>query len=149
MSTKPVTNDSPMPLDDSGTPSDAVVTKDNDGIPYCREHHCRMKQASGGKKGSATAYYKCPVTACEETAQKIKTTREGVVPQSPQACPRCSTPKKRVYCERDKNASTPSSVILKCPRCEWKSTAFVVPSLAAAHFASRPVRSQVANVGDR
>lgn len=121
--------------------------KDVDGIPYCRKHHCRMKLTSGGRKNGPTAYYKCPVPRCNETAQKIKTSREGVVPRQPLACPRCSQD-KQVYCEKDDTASTAASVVLKCPSCGWKSSAFVKPHLAAAQL-DRGRRTPTVGVGDR
>ena len=140
-----------MGLDDvgDGVPSevDSRPAKDADGIPYCKKHHCRMKAYSGGGKSNPKSYYKCTVEGCGETDQKIKTTRDSVVPHNPLACPRCSgrSAKEPVYCERDEQASTSAMVILKCPRCGWKSGAMVVPHLAAAHFAragrSSPPRS--------
>lgn len=138
----------PMMLDDTVDETDGQSAKDNDGIPYCRKHHCRMQNSSGGKKGSRTKYYSCPVSGCEEKQQVIKTERPSVVPANPQECPRCSK-KQPVYCERDQDASTAASVILKCPDCGWKSTAMVVPQLAAAHFANRRKVAIEHGVGDR
>lgn len=138
----------PMALDDSVEEIENVPAKDNDGIPYCRVHHCRMKYSSGGKKNSPTAYYSCPVPKCDEKQQIIKTANVGVVPPQPQPCPRCSRDKKPVYCERDAHASTAASVVLKCPDCGWKSNAMVVPQLAAALAARKPSIA-VENIGDR
>lgn len=137
-----------MQLDDSVTDQDIGPAKDLDGIPYCRVHHCRMDQASGGRKDSPTAYFACPVPECKETGQRIKTPRESIVPRSPLACPRCSKQESPVYCERDTKCSTAASVILKCPDCGWKSNAMAVPQLAAAHFARRHTEI-TAGVGDR
>lgn len=137
----------PMMLDDAVVSEPAIVTKDVDGVPYCAKHHCRMEQKSGGKKGSAAAYFGCPVPGCTETAKRIKTSRETVVPSSPQLCPRCSTDKKPVYCERDNGVSTAASVVLKCPECGWKSNALAVPQLAAAMSANR--KPHIHNIGDR
>lgn len=126
-----------------------LPTKDVDGIPFCRKHHCRMTQVSGGRKGNPKSYYKCRVAGCDETAQHIKTNNEGVVPREPQACPRCSKVGKPVYCERDPKASTAAMAVLKCPSCGWKSTAMVMPQLAAAQLAARRPQPLEANVGDR
>jgi len=138
----------PMSLDDSVVETDSTPAKDVDGIPYCRAHHCRMKQKSGGKKGSRTAYYSCPVPGCGEKSQMIKTKHPGVVPPQPLVCARCSDKKKKVYCERDKDCSTAAAVILRCPSCGWKSNTMAVPQLAAAHF-SRQSTMLVSGVGDR
>jgi hypothetical protein len=128
----------PMSLDDSQGVEDAAetVAKDVDGVPYCRVHHCRMIQSSGGKTDNPKTYYKCKVAKCVETARIIKTSDPRVVPDQPLACPRCSKEDKPpVICERDPRSSTAACVILICPRCRWKSTAMAVPQLAAAHFA--------------
>ena len=137
-----------MTLDDSVETLDSEPAKDNDGVPYCRLHHCRMKQSSGGRKGSPSAYYSCPVPKCGEKSQKIKTRRESVVPSKPVICPRCSKGDDPSFCERDPKCSTAASVILKCPRCGWKSVAMAVPQLAAAHFARR-TESPPAEIGER
>lgn len=141
-------NDSPMMLDDVA-PVDSAPAKDVDGIPYCRKHHCRMKMVSGGKKSSPTAYYACPVRNCDEKEKRIKTSVPGVVPPNPLACPRCSKGENHIYAERDPASSTAASVILKCPSCGWKSTAFAVPQLAAAHFASRKPALADEQIGER
>lgn len=114
-----------------------VTAKDADGVPYCRVHHCRMVQSSGGKKGNPKAYYKCRVNGCEETARIVKTDNPRIVPDHPQHCPRCSRNEKPVVCVRDEKSSTAAMVILKCPQCSWKSTAFVVPHLAAFQLSQR------------
>lgn len=137
-----------LDLDDGDRPSDGPA-KDSDGVPYCRKHHCRMKQASGGKKGGPKLYYSCPVPGCEERSQKIKTPRECVVPAQPLECPRCSKDGKPVYCERDKKSSTAAMVILRCPRCQWKSSAMAVPQLAAAHLMQRQRPEPVEEIGSR
>jgi hypothetical protein len=110
------------------------VDRDNDGIPYCRKHHCRMKRASGGKKNSPTKYYSCPVPHCEERGQVVRTPHERVVPPAPLACPRCSRRGEEVFCERDLKA-TAMAVVLRCPACGWKSNAMASPQLAAMHAA--------------
>ncbi len=143
-----MTNDAPMTLDDNVDSIDAMPAKDVDGIPYCRKHHCRMKQKSGGKKESPTVYYGCPVPKCKEKSQIIKTTHPGVVPAQPQPCPRCSKGAEPAFCERDEHSSTAASVILRCPDCGWKSSALAVPQLAAAHFARRR-EPPITNIGDR
>ena len=127
------------------SPSDPVsnadqaeaTPKDVDGVPYCSTHHCRMKRKSGGRRGSETTYYGCPVPKCKENAQMIRTKRESVVPPNPVSCPRCSTEKKPVICERDEALSKSAFVILKCPSCNWRSNALAVPSLAAQHERTR------------
>lgn len=136
-------NAEPMILEDADTPPVAPLPgKDADGVPYCSKHHCRMKAASSGKKGSRLAYYSCQVEGCTETDKRIKTQKEGVVPSTPQECPRCSRPKASVYCERDMVASTAASVILRCPACGWKSNALAVPQLAAALIARHERRQE-------
>lgn len=138
-----------MSLDDNPEPVEAMPAKDNDGIPYCRKHHCRMKAKSSGSQGSPTTYYGCRVPKCKETAQKIKTSHINVVPADPQKCARCSTDRKAVYCERDGDSSTAASVILRCPKCGWKSNALAVPQIAAAHFARKSSAFSEPMVGDR
>lgn len=142
----------PMGLDDEPQAAETAPAKDVDGIPYCRKHHCRMKQVSGGRKGNATAYYACPVKDCDCKQQIIKTNRPGVVPPQPMTCPPCENLRKtEVVCERDDKASTASMVILRCPNCGWKSGGMAVPTLAAAHFAhrERPQRSPEPEIGER
>ena len=130
--------------------SEPQLAKDTDGVPYCREHHCRMTRTSGGAKGSPTAYFKCPVEGCECKAQMIKTKRESVVPSDPICCPRCSKPGKPVVCSRSKRFSTPASVVVQCPVCEWKSNALAVPNLAAQHAIARQMmRPEPMGIGDR
>lgn len=111
--------------------------KDADGIPYCVLHHCRMKQVSGGKKGSGAAYYACPVPNCEQTAKRVKTNSPGIVPPNPVTCQRCSTDRKPVFCERNPRRSTAAHSVLSCPECGWSSTAMVRPELVAAELTRR------------
>lgn len=125
-----------------------VAAKDADGVPYCRKHHCRMERSSGGKKDGAKVYYKCRVAKCEETAQIIKTQNPKVVPDQPQSCPRCSTEKSPVICERDNRNSNAMRVILQCPKCQWKLSPMAVPQLAASHLAFRK-RPAVEDIGAR
>lgn len=131
-----MTDAKPMMLDDAAVPVAPAPGKDTDGVPYCPEHHCRMKASSSGAKGTKTAYYACVVKGCDETGKRIKGP-ETVVPNQPQACPRCNKNGDPIYCERDKQASTAAMVILKCPSCGWKSNALAVPQLAAALLAKR------------
>lgn len=144
-----MTTNEPLGLDDDLTAADAQPAKDNDGIPYCRTHHCRMKQTSGGKKGAPTAYFGCPVKGCKQTQQMIKSDKPGVVPAQPQECPHCKRRKKVVFCERDERGSSAMMVILKCPECNWRSSGFAVPQLAAAHFARGKPRLEEPEVGAR
>lgn len=156
--TAPVVNESPDATDSAAKAepkvkaaakakpvTEAKPGKDVDGIPYCRDHHCRMKRSSGGKRGSATTYYKCPVAGCECTAQIIKTKVESVVPPKPLACPRCTRDKKPVICERSKRHSTAASVVLQCPSCGWKSNSLAVPSLAAQDLRNRSTNKKRAS----
>jgi hypothetical protein len=127
--------------------------KDLDGIPYCPQHHCRMKQSSGGKKDSAVAYYSCQVPKCDESGKRIKTRFEAVVPTAPLKCPRCTRgkrPSQIVYCEKSAELSTASYTILVCPRCGWKSNALARPELAAHDLALRERRSvDTVDIGER
>ncbi len=144
-----------MGLDDDVAPaeSEKTVAKDNDGVPYCRVHHCRMKAYSSGRKGSQTTYYKCLVSKCDETAKMIRTRNENIVPKDPLVCPRCSggaaDAKKSLPCERDDKASTAAMVILKCPVCGWKSNGLAVPQFAATMLGRRSTRRVDSMIGDR
>jgi hypothetical protein len=144
-------NAAPMSLDDSPVleETDGAAAKDVDGVPYCRVHHCRMIQSSGGKADNPKTYYKCKVAKCTETARIIKTDKPQIVPEKPQACPRCSKDGELVICERDPKSSTAAMVILKCPDCGWKSSAMAVPQLAAAHFARGRTSPPVEEIGAR
>ncbi len=82
--------ETPMALDDATDVGASVPAKDNDGVPYCQKHHCRMTPAGGGKKGSSTTYFACPVGGCGERAKMIRTSNPGVVPPQPLGCPRCA-----------------------------------------------------------
>lgn len=110
--------------------------KDEAGIPYCVKHHCRMKQTSGGKKGSSVAYYACPVDGCEEKAKRIKSTK-AVVPTDPHLCPRCVNVSPRPIMERDAKLSNGFYTLLKCPVCGHKSAPMPRPEFVAGHAASR------------
>lgn len=147
----PTDFDDEIKNEDDSTQVLPQAAKDEDGVPYCRKHHCRMKRVSGGKKGSPTSYYQCPVVGCECKAQMIRTKRESVVPPAPVVCPRCSTDENPVVCERSDQHSRASSVVLQCPKCLWKSNALAVPTLAAQHFASRATQRYIASegIGDR
>ena len=127
----------PPMIDDNIEDVAESTPKDVDGVPYCKRHHCRMVQYSGGGKENPKAYYKCPVPKCpEDRAQMIKTPRECVVPPKPLTCSRCTNRTGvPVYCERDDHVSTAAAVVLKCPGCGWKSNTLAVPQLAAAHLA--------------
>lgn len=137
----------PMALDES---VETTVTphRDVDGVPYCPKHHCRMEQASGGKKDSPTVYYKCKVRECDEKDQLVKTANENIVPPQPLACPRCTGSKGPIYCEKDTKSSTAAAVVLRCPCCGWKSNMMAVPQFAAAH-AARKNEAPVEEIGGR
>lgn len=126
-----------LDLEDGPNQANDTPAKDADGVPYCRKHHCRMIQSSGGKKGNPKKYYQCKVSGCEETARVVKTDNPRIVPSEPQACPRCSTENTPVICSRDDAASSAAMVVVKCPICNWKSSPFVVPHLAAFQMAHR------------
>lgn len=126
---EPVTNDTPLP-----------PTRDEDGIPYCRKHHCRMKQTSGGKKGSKVAYYACPVPQCKERAMQVKTKNEGIVPKQPMICPACRNRGKKVFMARDDDVSTNAETVLRCPSCRRNGGLFPVPQIVAAQLARREKR---------
>jgi len=127
------------------------AAKDADGVPYCRLHHCRMKRVSGGKKGSPTVYYQCPVEGCQCKAQMIRTKRESVVPPNPVCCPKCSTEQDPVICERSERHSRSTAVVVQCPKCNWKSNMMPVPMLVVQHFAARERSRHVdsGGIGDR
>ena len=129
-----------------------VAPKDNDGVPYCADHHCRMTQRSGGS-GSAK-YYKCPAKGCDQTAKKIKLGHPNVVPSRPMVCPVCSKIKTKDgkpvrtkkgeqiyeeshYLTRDGNLSTSAMVVLKCKRCNFTSQHHPTPAFADAHMRHR------------
>ncbi len=128
---------------------EATLAKDEDGVPYCVDHHCRMKQYSGRKKGSTAAHYRCPVPGCECTAKLIRTQRESVVPSSPVTCPHCSSDKSPVYCKQNKDRSTAAGVVLTCPSCNWSSNMLATPELAAQHYNMRRAMQPVQGIGDR
>lgn len=121
--------------------------KDENGVPYCLKHHCRMKQTSGGKKGAPAAYYQCPVDGCSETAKRIKTNNESSIPAEPQFCPRCSKGKDSVVLERSQKNSTPYYSILICSHCSFKSSPMPRPEFVAAQKAAR--RTNVEDIGSR
>lgn len=114
----------------------AAPGKDDDGIPYCVKHHCRMKQVSGGKKGSSVAYYACPVDGCQEKAKRIKW-KKAIVPLEPHLCPRCTNVSPRPIMERDAKLSNGFYTILKCPTCGHKSAPMPRPEFVASHAAAR------------
>lgn len=126
--------------DSSGgdTPAAPAVDKDEDGVPYCVKHHCRMKQTSGGKKGSAIAYFACPVPGCQEKAKRIKVTK-AVVPTEPHLCPRCHSVSPRPIMERDPKLSNAMYTILRCPCCGHKSAPMARPEFVHGHAMARNV----------
>lgn len=115
-----------------------AVEKDEDGVPYCVKHHCRMKQTSGGKAGSPVSYHKCPVEGCEEKAKRIKGARP-VIPAEPLLCPRCAGITPRPVMGRDPKTSTAMYTILKCPCCGHKSSPMPHPDFVANHAKARGV----------
>lgn len=130
----------PTDFEDEYEPQDAVATvdKDEDGVPYCVKHHCRMKQTSGGKKGSSVAYFACPVGGCEEKAKRIKTSKP-IIPQEPHLCPRCVAISPRPIMERDNKLSNAMYTILRCPCCGHKSAPMPRPEFVHNHAMSRGV----------
>lgn len=136
------------PVVDTDQPN-ADNGKDQDGVPYCVRHHCRMKHASSGRKGSKVAYYKCPVKGCDETAKRIKTGREQSIPTEPRCCGRCVDGKgDPVVMERDDRLSKPFYSILRCPACQAKTEPLPRPEFVASHGVARR-RQHVPDVGDR
>lgn len=131
------------PIDQSAP---VPTPKDENGIPYCLKHHCRMKQISGGKKGAPAAYFSCPVDGCEETAKRIKTANESSIPAEPQCCPRCSKGDKRVVLERSQKHSTGYYSILACS-CGFKSSPMPRPEFVAVQRMAK--RAAVENIGSR
>lgn len=116
----------------------AVPPKDDDGVPYCAKHHCRMTHSSSGKAGSPVEYQKCPVDGCKETAKRVKTARP-VIPADPLLCPRCAGLTPRPIMERDIKLSTQMYTILKCPCCEHKSAPLPRPEFVASHAKARGI----------
>lgn len=124
-----------------------AAPKDDDGVPYCAKHHCRMKQTSGGKAGSPVAYHACPVDGCEEKAKRVKTARPSI-PAEPLLCPRCAGINPRPIMERDAKVSTQMYTILKCTCCGHKSQPMPRPEFVANHAKARGVVS-VDDIGGR
>jgi hypothetical protein len=118
------------------TPTVPAVEKDEDGVPYCVKHHCRMKQTSGGKKGSSVAYFACPVDGCKEKGKRIKTTKP-IIPTEPHLCPRCVSVSPRPIMERDDKTSNAMYTILKCPCCGYKSNPMPRPEFVQNHAEAR------------
>lgn len=123
------------------TPAAPAVDKDEDGVPYCVKHHCRMVRVSGGKKGSPVDYYACPVSGCDEKAKRIKGAR-AVIPNDPQLCPRCHSVSPRPVMERDPKLSNMMYSILKCPCCGHKSAPMPRPEFVHNHAAARGAISE-------
>lgn len=125
-----------------------LVEKDESGTPYCVNHHVRMKQMSGGKKGSAVAYFGCPVDGCEEKAKRIKSAK-SVIPSEPHLCPRCTGPDgKRPVMQRNARLSSAFYTILECGCCSHKSSPMPRPEFVANHERSRRVHAEE-NLGAR
>lgn len=139
--------------------NDAVVTetilpveksaKDETGTPYCLKHHVRMKQTSGGKKGSAVAYFACPVDGCDEKMKRVKTRNESSIPSEPHICPRCSTHNKSLVLSRSKRLSTAFYTILECPNCNYKSGALPRPEFVNSQSRAKWNEGRSENIGDR
>ena len=131
----------------SSTPDDEQASgKDESGTPYCIRHHCRMKQTSGGGRGTKAAYFACPVKGCDEKAKRVKTNKESSIPNGPQCCPRCSKGKKRVVLERNKKISSTFYTVLQCPDCGFRSQPMPRPEFIAQQNRRPPV---VADIGSR
>jgi len=136
-------------LEEQTRPEQALpnVAKDEDGVPYCAKHHCRMKQYSGTKAGSSVAHYKCPATGCEETGKRIRAVA-AKIPAEPLMCHRCAGLDPQPVMERDPKSSTPMYTILKCPVCNHKSGAMPRPEFVASHDRNRK-QAPVADIGAR
>lgn len=139
-------------FDDEIEPQDPApapaVDKDQDGVPYCVKHHCRMKQTSGGKKGSVAAYFACPVAGCEEKAKRIKISRP-IIPNEPHACPRCASLSPRPIMERNARLSNAMYTILQCPTCGHKSAPMARPEFVQNHSAARNRMATEPDLGAR
>lgn len=118
------------------TPVTTAVDKDEDGVPYCVKHHCRMKQYSGSKKGSSVAHYSCPVDGCTEKSKRIKTSKP-IIPAEPHVCPRCSSIKPRPIMERNARLSNAMYTLLQCPCCGHKSAPMPRPEFVHNHAQAR------------
>lgn len=131
-----------MGLDDDDTAAPELTCygtatlRDDDGVPYCRKHHCRMKAVSSGPKGSRKTYYRCQVDGCNESGVMVRQAKR--VPNEPQKCPHCEKAGRTTYCERDgdlvragsKKRRQPGMVVLVCPVCEWMAPALADPRMA-------------------
>lgn len=140
--------DDEVELQDSSTAPAPAVDKDQDGVPYCVKHHCRMKQTSGGKKGSAAAYFACPVGGCDEKAKRIKTSRP-IIPAEPHACPRCAKVSPRPIMERNARLSNAMYTILQCPHCGHKSAPMARPEFVHNHSMARNHTTNEPDLGAR
>ena len=135
-------------VDEKTTPEPLpAVGKDETGVPYCAKHHCQMQQTSGGKAGSPVAYFKCPVSGCEEKGKRVKSAK-SVIPADPLKCPRCAGLAQQPVMERDDKVSTLMYTILKCPCCGHKSAAMARPEFVANHARARAAM-QVEDIGAR
>jgi hypothetical protein len=117
--------------------TDETVAKDVDGVPYCRVHHCRMIQSSGGKTDNPKTYYKCKVAKCTETARIIKTDGPARRPRSTAGLPalqqggQATSDLRARPQELDRRDGDLSSA----HAADGRASAMAVPQLAAAHFA--------------
>lgn len=118
---------------------------DENGIPYCEDHHVRMVPASGGGRGAKVAFYKCPVKGCECRAKRIKTRRESSIPKDPMVCRTCGKGKEVMV--RNKRMSTATYTVLECPKCGRKSAPMPRPEYV--NVATRRSQPRIADVGDR
>lgn len=144
----PTDFDDDDPVAESKPECSTAAVKDEDGVPYCLNHHVRMKQTSAGKKGSAISYFGCPVDGCQERAKRIKTRNESSIPTEPACCPRCSKGKEKVVLERVKRLSTGFYTILGCTVCNYKSSPMPRPEYVASQQRQKS-REHVADIGDR
>jgi len=124
------------------TESNDVNARDNDGVPYCRKHHCRMRVVSGAGKTRGKDYLACPVEGCDERGTKIRNATDRMVPSSPVMCPRC-----QCACVRHDRLSDHAGVVLVCPKCKFSPGKFALPQLEVARQVPR--RADVPGVGDR
>lgn len=91
--------------------------RDEDGVPICQVHVCRMTARSSGPKGGRKAYYGCPVTGCDERNSKIRDTKDQW-PKGPCTCPKCQTPMEydKDFAERLRGINRARLPML-CPKC--------------------------------
>lgn len=91
--------------------------RDDDGVPICPVHVCRMVAKSSGPKGSRKAYYGCRVDGCKERNAKIRDTRDQW-PKQETLCSKCQTPMEyHIEVAKQLQGASKARLPLKCPKC--------------------------------